>query len=1025
MSGTSQSAGTVDEKCTVESKHKQSLWERVTALWSKTGITWRVYKAMFKGALAPTLCLALYQADSFSNLFSNIGYLVAIVTILSVVFRPRATYLQSLLLNLLFVCGTAAVVVLALYTIVTARENFPEPDNSDNGDGGEAASGLLTSPYNSSASAVAGVWLFVLVYILASLRAMGKQYMISAIMGSIFANVGMVYCAQLANMTVGLAYIRTFLSAFLTGLAIATAVSLFIFPSTSRTVIFEDTVKYVGAIRTALKANVTYIQSLEHVDMFTTKRTETLRHRSQRAPEVEALKNSIRGLSATASKFESDLPFAKREVDIGYLGPDDLQNLSRRLRLVFIPLVGLSCLSDMFERSGKDHGWDDDTSQDFEHARKLQAIAEWHELVRLIKDPFESVSALIDQGLEHVLIRLRLASPHKIVDIEADDNDLVPGRDDLLERLHSKLKVVHDRRTEILVGWCKVHGVEVTAEYFRNPEAENKKFQELLDVQTGTPEAKSMRMQLYLLLYMEFLLRSIGRRTEDLILFAEGLRTSGKLSKRRLVVPGSKRMIKWLKSTFDGEANQQEDHNVEDSHGPAVRYGVGFQKKKDPMHLPPANTWERFSDRIRKIAAILRSPQSGFGFRVACATMSVAIIAFLRETQPFYTRNRLFWAQIMIAIGMQPTATDSLKTSLFRILGTAIAMLVAWVNWYIVDGIPGGIIPFYFVFLHLGPWIIVNHPKYTTLGMIGPITVTLIVGYSLQTLKIGEAAAQISGQQYFPVYELGPVRLATVLGGLFVAWIWTVFPYPVTEHQEQKASLGHTLYLLAHYYSAMHETVQARLRGLDVQDSGFRLNSVLEKTRRNIWMKCNALLAGLRLRTVVMKYDIPFGGKFPRKQYEDITELLQSMLNFMVLISYASTTFNDMKDASESQTSKSEWLRAFRQLVAHTSDTSHNIATLLSLLGSSVSNSEPLPPYLKVPEPFQMSEQLEQLDSDILSVRHVAEPGYSTFAVTQLALKFLHDDLEVLVPAIKELVGELDFSFNIVEPTGDETRHSD
>lgn len=40
-----------------------------------------------------------------------------------------------------------------------------------------------------------------------------------------------------------------------------------------------------------------------------------------------------------------------------------------------------------------------------------------------------------------------------------------------------------------------------------------------------------------------------------------------------------------------------------------------------------------------------------FGFRVAIATLSIAIINYMEDTQVFFTTQRLFWAQIMTSIG--------------------------------------------------------------------------------------------------------------------------------------------------------------------------------------------------------------------------------------------------------------------------------------------------------------------------------------------------------------------------------------
>lgn len=368
----------------------------------------------------------------------------------------------------------------------------------------------------------------------------------------------------------------------------------------------------------------------------------------------------------------------------------------------------------------------------------------------------------------------------------------------------------------------------------------------------------------------------------------------------------------------------------------------------------------------------------------------------------------------MISIGMQPSAGQSLRTSLFRIVGTAVFMLVSWVCWYIVDGQTAGVLVFYFAFLTVGPWIMLKYPAYTTLGMIGPITMTLIVGYELQVLKIGVAQAESNGQLYYPPYELGPIRLATVLGGLFLGWLWTIFPYPVSEHKEQKDSLGSSLYLLASYYSVMHETVRARLRGLDADPAiKASLGEKLDKARRSIYAKCNLLISGLRARAAFIKFDIPVGGKFPQRQYEDITELLQSSLNFMALVSYASTAFNDMLEGDDAE-STSEWVWHFRELMGDANVTSRSITTLLSLMASSVKNGQPLPPYLQVPEPFQLSKRLDELDRDILSVRHIAEPGYSSFAVIQIGTKCIIDDLNKLLTAVRKLVGELDFSLDVV-----------
>ncbi|KAK0861842.1 hypothetical protein LTR87_016814, partial [Friedmanniomyces endolithicus] len=341
-----------------------------------------------------------------------------------------------------------------------------------------------------------------------------------------------------------------------------------------------------------------------------------------------------------------------------------------------------------------------------------------------------------------------------------------------------------------------------------------------------------------------------------------------------------------------------------------------------------------------------------------------------------------------------------------------------------VDGRTAGVLVFFFIFLHGGIYIVVKHPSITPVGMITQVTLTLILGYELQVRKIGIAVATSNGQAYFPIYELAPIRLATVCGGLFLAWIWTIFPYPITEHSMMRGNLGRSLYLLANHYSVMHETVRARLKGCEGNWASKGSPAYqLDKSRHKIFLKANATLGALRAQSAFISFDIPIGGKFPRQQYQEIIALMQSSLNFMNLVSLASVTFTELQEQEAKDEHNSRWLRDFRSLISQAHVTSESITTLLSLLSASVTSGTPLPPYLRVPEPFQLAQRLDEMDQDILSVRHIAEPGYASFAVIQIGTRCVIDDLRLILQLVKELVGELDFSYHIVSTT-DPTRNN-
>jgi hypothetical protein len=48
------------------------------------------------------------------------------------------------------------------------------------------------------------------------------------------------------------------------------------------------------------------------------------------------------------------------------------------------------------------------------------------------------------------------------------------------------------------------------------------------------------------------------------------------------------------------------------------------------------------------------------------------------------------------------------------------------------------------------------------------VTNILILGYTLEVEVLGRQVATSNGQEYLPIYELAPYRLATVTAGLAV-----------------------------------------------------------------------------------------------------------------------------------------------------------------------------------------------------------------------------------------------------------------
>ena len=94
---------------------------------------------------------------------------------------------------------------------------------------------------------------------------------------------------------------------------------------------------------------------------------------------------------------------------------------------------------------------------------------------------------------------------------------------------------------------------------------------------------------------------------------------------------------------------------------------------------------------------------------------------------------------------------------------------------------------------------------------------------------------------------------------------------------------------------------------------------------------------------------------------------------------------------------------------------SHELVTLLSLLSASLKNKQPLPPFLAAPGYFNMFDQAVGTDPNILGLDNINEPGFRAFAVIEVAHVCMVDSVNSIVKQVRDLVGELDFSYKVVE----------
>ncbi|GMF76818.1 unnamed protein product [Aspergillus oryzae] len=932
------------------------------------------------------------EADAVASKFTTVGYLMAIISVLGFSIQPRAKFIQMMVLDVLAVCVASAVTLLMMYSCIKARQHTEVVSS--------VGTSIVNTPYNPSASAVSGVWLFFQIYVVHSFRAKFQQFQFPVIIYSIVANVTFSYAPRMTTMAAAISMVTKLLEACLVGLALATGVCLFIYPVTSRTVVFKQMAGYVGCLRGALQAHTVYFESLEESDMFG--RAETYDSKVEKitkdgkvySPEAQAIRTAVQKITEIHGKLHGDLTFAKREVAFGNLGPDDLQAIFRNLRQVMIPVVGLSFTVDLFQRLSEYNKWNtpiDPTATDIPDLVRHRVVQEWNDIMRAVHDPFKSMIQAIDEGLQHISFVLKLAKPPKktataangetsssgVEDVEASAVPS-PGDKNFAAHLEQRLRDFKVAKRIALRTWSEEKGIKLPKDFFDRPT------DDMEDISYGDPFIGRERSQRQL---------STGQMVLEFVKFADDKRESGKLSRRHIIIPGWKRLRKWATSLLKAE-DTHEDDNIGDinAQNNILQLGEAYKHRKDPEHLRPETTFQKIGDKVRLIPAMFRTQESAYGFRVACATMTIAIVGLLHDTQSFFIKQRFIWAMIMVNLSMTPTSGQSIFGFVLRILGTVLAMVLSFLSWYIPGKQTPGIIVFFFIFLTCVFYVPIKLFRFRAIGIITIITTSMIIGYELQVRKVGEQVATSNGQSYYPIYLLAPYRLATVTGGIAVAFFWTFFPYPISEHSVLRQSLGASLYLLANYYSLIHETVSARVRG-EAGDMALKTSAGrrLLKSRNQVFSKQMLMLNNLRTYSEFLKWEVPIGGRFPKKQYDSIIACIE---NYLSLLGYASDTLLQIGDDEESN---SAWLHDFKRLVASAGVTTHEITSVLCLLSASITDRRPLPPYLKTPRPYSFTKRLEAMDKDILSLKHIAEPGFATFAVLQISTRCIGGDVERLM----------------------------
>jgi len=1006
-------------------------------LLARLGVEPFVLLMCLKGAVAPTIGLAMFQADAVANYFVTIGYLVGIISVLAMPIMPRGKFLQSMVLNVLGVSIGAAVGLLALWSAYKAREHTQS----------------RPSGYNSSQSAVSAIWLFVNIWFSNFMRAKNPSLNLPVVVYTIMVNISATYSPLMTSVVALEAFMKQLYVAMLSAFGLAFGVSLLILPTSSRMVASGQLKGLIMLLKGVVKQEQVYLESLEKEDMFAvpafisagTGLEDAARVKAKDKAQKDAVPNShaeatmvketIFKIRELLGKIQVDLPFAQREVAWGKLQPKHFKHVTGLLRDIVVATTGIGTIIDIFQRIAEKRGWVTDENTDLELlSEKMDEKRVWNGVMKQLHEPFRILAEAIDQGLEHAGIVLELLpKPEKDakeknkdkknktdIDIEAKGDLVNPGDAEFANILRSKVRTFHTVRKQILHAWARENGLA-------HDNIED------VDVFSANEEKhQHERQQLFVLLYIETLMQAAGVAVIKLVEYADNRTEDGSMAKNHLIMPKNKKLKEWVTSILENRDRSQDQNADLFDPGLAVVYtGSGFTQK-NPEHRTPTTAWQRAGELLRKASQVISSRESGFGLRCACATMTIGIVAFLEDSHVFFQQQRLVWAMIMVALAMTQTSGQSIYGFFCRVGGTLIAMVLAIVNYYIVNGNTAGVLVFLYIFLSIEYIFFFKYPAVIQASIICVVTHIMIIGYELQSTKLGIAVTERTGQPYYPIYELAPYRLATVAGGCFVAFLWTIFPSPITDRTWLRRDLAATLFLLAKYFGVLQQKLRVTLDP-DVTSTAAgspskkgSLVHTLSRHQRQLSAKLMLLLPSLSQHAEFQKWEPSIGGEFPRDVYEDIITRSMRISSYITLIEHtidnpAYTTGAAASEDGVNRGLSTTWMRALRGVLAESDRSQDNIVCTLVLLSNALDSGHALPPHLPLPKPYALTRMLEQMRDaqgnrkglELLDAKHMADSGYAEFAVLQVCASMICDDLEGLVRDIGELVGNVDFSFEI------------
>ncbi|KAK9319832.1 Fusaric acid resistance protein-like-domain-containing protein [Lipomyces orientalis] len=572
---------------------------------------------------------------------------------------------------------------------------------------------------------------------------------------------------------------------------------------------------------------------------------------------------------------------------------------------------------------------------------------------------------------------------------------LGPEMDSLVSTLQNALELLpfHDRRPEssirVIVG---LRDTIITARKTFD-DARTSTLQEMysMDVFRSLVESNSQEICVHL----EEIASVCGQFSYGLLNFADGLLQVLIVTEEYAAYlnQGHQRSWHWMKfwerpSQYTMPFKSDESVTV-----PLPLWRLFSDDTSDLKFVKPAGSVP-FGLRLWRALRVFRRNDVKYGIKVGIGAMIFTMPAFIDQSRDIFYHYRGEWGLISFVIVMNISIGSSLSAAFYRILGTVIGTLSAYVTWQLFpsNNIALPIVGFFMAFFcfHM---ILTGRPN-TVFGRFILLTFNLTALYSYSLSRGDDEGDDDEGGSHPMIGEIAWHRLIAVIAGVLWGVIITLYVWPNSARAELKRKLG-ILWIRLGLVWKSDPLSKVPLLGDNTSQSHY-ISLEEEQNLAKSYLKMRDLVdeAGKEFR---------LKGPYPTQQYNVIMsvteEILDAYHNVNTMIVRSTTTSSELDSD------------IIRYTVLERKELGNRIFLLFYLLSSALRLGLPLPDHLPNTEHARdrmIAKVNEFRRKQVTEARVGSEDEFVLFYSFILATLSINDALLHIIAMLQQIYGTIE-----------------